>query len=52
MQQEFVNDISGTGSVHTANGIMLQDFQDIDSKLAAGGELPEIQEVKEQKSRV
>ena len=48
---QYVNDISGTGSVHTANGIMLQDFQDIDSKLAAGGELPEIQEVERTKER-
>ena len=38
-------------SVHTGNGIMLQDFQGIDSKLAAGGELPEIQEVERMKER-
>ena len=48
---QFVNDIFGAGSVHTANRIMLQDFQDIDSKLAAGGELPEIQEVDRTKER-
>ena len=32
---QYVNDISGAGSIHTENGIMLQDSQDIDSKLAA-----------------
>ena len=46
---QFVNDISSARLVHTANGIMLQDFQDIDSKLAAAGELPEIQEVERTK---
>ena len=41
----FGSNMSIALDVHTANGIMLQDFQDIDSKLVAGGELPEIQEV-------
>ena len=48
---QFVNDLSGTGSVHTANGIMLQDLEEVDSPSNAGGELPDIPSVERTKQR-
>ena len=39
---QFVNDLSGAGFVHTANGIMLQDFEEIDLPSKAGGDVPDI----------
>ena len=48
---QFVNDFTGAGSVHTANVIMLQDFEEVDSPSNAGGELPDILIVKRTKQR-
>ena len=46
---QFVNDLSCAGSVHTANGIMLQDFEEVDLPSNAGGELKDIPSVKRTK---
>ena len=48
---QFVNDLSGAGSVHTANGIMLQNFEEIDSPSKAGGDVPDIPSIERTKER-
>ena len=48
---QFVNDLSGAGSMHTANGIMLQDFEEIDSPSKAGGDVPVIPRTERTKER-
>ena len=49
---QFVNDLSGAGSVHTANGILLQDFEEIDSTSKAGGDVTDIPSIERTKRDV
>ena len=48
---QSVNDLSGARSVHTANGITLQDSEDVYSPSNAGGELPDVPSVERTKQR-